>query len=440
MWQFFTDPVLAATTIGCMLMSMIAAIVGAFSVLRKQSLVGEALSHACYPGVILSLIILRLFFSSSDDLVSAIAPLIGAAFSCIVGMYLINLLENRFKVPADAALCVVLASFFGIGLALLSSLQGLYPTLYRQLQSYLFGQAATMTEIHAILYPLLALFVLLLVVIFYRPIKMVIFDIQFAAISGVNTRFIHFLLLFITVLAVVTGIRSVGVVLMSAMLIFPSVCARQWTDRLSWLLFLSALFGLLCGYFGVYFSHTMSFTWMQDGKFVAFPTGPMIVITATVLFVLSSCFAPRSGLCVRAMRQWYFWNRCQQENLLKMIWKLSDREGRTLFSVQEIRKLLQIPSYLLQLLLFSAKRKGWLRSVSREEYELTTAGAFLGRKIVRLHRLWELYLVEYCGVAKDRVHPSAEQMEHIITPEVEKELSIVLHDPVTDPHKQPIPR
>lgn len=70
---------------------------------------------------------------------------------------------------------------------------------------------------------------------------------------------------------------------------------------------------------------------------------------------------------------------------------------------------------------------------------MTRKGSQTGKKLVRLHRLWELYLVEYCGMPKERVHPSAEEMEHILTPEVEQELSVLLHNPAFCPHKQPIP-
>ncbi|MBS0654261.1 MAG: metal ABC transporter permease [Verrucomicrobia bacterium] len=439
MWEYFTDPVLAAPTIGCMLMSMIAAVVGALAFLQRQSLVGEMLSHACYPGVIISLLVLQLFFPFSSDSSILLATLVGAALSCVFGMYLTNLLQHRFRVSSDAALCVVLSSFFGVGLLVLSALQLSFPTLHRQLQSYLFGQAATMTQGNVYIYALLAIVIVFSLLLFYRQIKMVIFDPQFAQVVGVNIRYTQFLLISLVVLAVVIGIRTIGVVLMSAMLIFPSCSARQWTDHLLRLLLLSSLFGLVCGFCGVYFSHTMSFMWLQDGRFISFPTGPMIVLAGGAVFLFSSLFAPRSGLLLRLGRQISFWSKCQQENLLKMIWKLSEKEKRQEFSFEELKANFQVSSCRLWFLLFSLRSRGWLRRRKSKTYELTASGMYWGRKIVRLHRIWEVYLVTYCGVAKDRVHPSAEEMEHIITREIEEELSFVLHNPKLDPHKQPIP-
>ena len=160
MIHYFTDPVLAAPTIGSMLMCMIAAFVGTFCVLKERSLVGEALSHACYPGVICSLIFSKLCLDPNNELGLLLSPLVGAAVTALLGMYLIHLLTSRCRVYPDSALCFILASFFGVALVLLSSLQTSYPTLYRELQGYLFGQAATQTTIHIQVYAALTIFVL----------------------------------------------------------------------------------------------------------------------------------------------------------------------------------------------------------------------------------------------------------------------------------------
>lgn len=439
MIKYFTDPVLAAPTIGSMLMCVIAAFVGTFSVLKRQSLVAEALSHASYPGVICSLLLGRVLFDQGNDWHDLYIPLIGAAITSLLGMYCIQKLTTKYKIASDSALCFVLASFFGVALVILSGVQSSYPTLYRELQSYLFGQAATQTSVHVILYARLALVALGLCFCFYRPIKAVIFDPEFAKAIGIDVRKVEVVLLAVTVLAVVVGIRSLGVVLMSAMFIFPAVASRLWTARLELVLLLASLFGLISGFFGVYLSHEMSQIISDTGQYTSFPTGPMIVLSGAVLFIGSSILSPQKGLLFRGIRRFLFRINCQQENLLKVLWKLCSAKNSPLITRQEIQSHFQAGFWELSFLIWALKRNGWLTHARLNSFELTASGMLWARKIIRLHRLWEVYLVEYCGIGKDRVHPSAEEMEHIITPEIEAELEVLLHYPQQDPHKQPIP-
>ncbi len=439
MIQYFTDPVLAAPTIGSMLMCAIAAFVGTFSVLKRQSLVSEALSHASYPGVICSLLFGKMFLNYEGDWQFLLIPLIGAAISSLLGMYCIQTLTKKYHLASDSALCFVLASFFGVALVILSCVQGSFPTLYRELQSYLFGQAATQTDEHIVLYGTLAALAFGVCIIYYRQIKAVIFDPEYAKAIGINTRKIEVVLLGVTVLAVVVGIRSLGVVLMSAMFIFPAVSSRLWTARLEFVLLLACIFGLVAGFFGVYFSHEMSQTMGVNGQYSSFPTGPMIVLAGAGIFIFSSLLAPQKGLIFRVVRRWSFWVLCKQENLLKVLWKVCSRKNSPDIHRSEITQNFQSSSLGLSFLLVALTNKGWLKNKGYDCYELTASGMLWGRKIVRLHRLWEVYLVEYCGVGKDRVHPSAEEMEHIITPEIERELEVILHFPNKDPHSQPIP-
>ncbi len=397
MIDYFTDPVLAAPTIGCMLMCLLAAFIGTFSVLLGRSLVGEALSHAAYPGVLASLILTKIFVTSQSDWHFLLFPLIGAALSSLIGIFFIQKLVSRFKLQPDSALTFILASFFGIALLLLSAVQTDYPSLYREMQSYLFGQAATQTNVHVVLYLVITSIALIGCTIFYRPIKIVIFDPEYAKTLGINRRLVYLLIWGVTVVSIVIGIRSLGVVLMSSMLIFPSVTSRLWTSKLGAVLFWASCFGLLSGFFGVFLAHELSFSF-------SFPTGPMIVASAALLFIVSSLFSPKCGLVFRIYRQFVFKRRCHLENLLKQLWK----DPKTPIGRSSRRAL---------------EKRGWLK---KGQAALTPSGMLQGRKIWKLHKLWEVYLIEYCKVGKERAHPSAEEMEHIITPEIEKELEKVM--------------
>lgn len=412
--NYFTDPVLRAPTIGSMLMCLAAGLVGVFAFLRKQSLLGEALSHAAYPGVMAGVLIAAIF--PGQEIIYYI--LIGALITALLGIFSINLLQTRYRLHSDAALCFVLSVFFGIGVTMASRLQFTHTTLYQQSLVYLYGQAATMTDRHIYLYATLALIIFLLILLFYKELKVICFDRQYASSLGMPVKAIEALFFTLIVVAIIVGIRSVGVVLMSAMLIAPAVAARQFTNRMSHLFLLSGFFALLSGFFGNYLS-------------AGLPTGPMIVLVASAICLVALFLAPERGLLSRFIRIRRFRYRCLTENILKTFWHTGPMTEQQIASYHTISR-----PYLF-LILLRLRRAGWL--VKQNGYQLTKEGSIWAAKIVRLHRLWEVYLVTYMGVGPERVHHNAEEMEHIITPEIEEKLTKLLHDPGFDPHHQPIP-
>jgi manganese/zinc/iron transport system permease protein len=226
---------------------------------------------------------------------------------------------------------------------------------------------------------------------------------------------------------------------MSALLIFPAVSARFLTSRFCSALLVSSLIGSFCSVCGVVLSNTVSVS-VQDvgGKSLWLPTGPLIALCLTFFFLLAFLFSPKTGLVVRLVRAYRFERRCRQENILKVLWKDCSEQKKSLISFKHLSERMQLPKKPLLKMLNPLKRSGYIRLFPKE-IEITSSGMLMGRKLVRLHRLWELYLVEYCGIKKDRVHPSAEEMEHILTPSIEKKLSALLNNPLVDPHAQPIP-
>lgn len=435
---YFTDAVLRAPTLGCMFMCLAAALIGVIIFLRKQSLVGESLSHAAYPGVIVGLIIAGFFnLEAGDEILISIFIMAGAFVSSMVGLRCITSLERYFRVRSDSALCFVLAAFFGIGVTFASQIQLSHPSLYRQAQVYLYGQAATMTDIHIYIYGVLSTVVLAVIIFFYKEIKIITFDRLYAKSLDIATKQVDSIIFILVVLSVVIGIRSVGVVLMSAMLIAPAVAARQYTHRLSRMFALAALFGLLSAFLGNYLSVELTLLFSSDFTTSRFtlPTGPMIVVVASIFCLASLLFAPEKGLLIRLVRIARFRHRCLCENVLKTLW-YTHTEKETPFA--HIAKYQTTSPWHLKLVLRQLCRAGWI-DCSKQGYRLTTFGEQKASLIVRLHRLWEVYLVDYLGVGAERVHHSAEEMEHILTPELEKELTLLLNNPKYDPHSQPIP-
>lgn len=432
--KYFTDPVLRAPTIGCMLMSLSSALVGILVFVKKRSLLGEALSHASYPGVVISVLILASFFSFSDDLM-VIGVLAGAFCASLVGLWSIDFLERHLRIKNDAALCFILSLFFGVGLLIASRIQSTHTIWYKQIQAYLFGQAATMTDLHILVYGLLAFVVILSMALLYRFIEILYFDKEFAATLGMPIKIIESFLFVLLTLAIVIGIRSVGVVLMSSMLISPVVAARQMTDRLKRLLVISGILGMISGFVGNVLSFELSL-WLTQNEKVKFslPTGPMIVLTSSFFCMVAILFAPR-GLLSRFFRSLRFKQRCHTENLLKSMWK----KGRgAQFTIEKLAKEHHLSSFMIYWHLLRMRHRCWVRLIDQNIYTLTDEGMSRGATIVRLHRLWEVYLV-HLGQGREKVHHSAEEMEHILTPEMEKELTLLLGAPKEDPHYQPIP-
>lgn len=431
---YFTDPVLRGPTLGCMLMSLSAALVGVLVFLRRESLIGESLSHAAYPGIMMGCFALGALSIDQDEMIT-LWILVGAFITSMIGLWAIHWLERSFKIRSDSALCFILALFFGIGLTIASHLQSLEPSLYRKAQAYLYGQAATMTDFHIFLYGSLALLTILLIAFFKNPLRLLLFDRTYAQTIGMNVWAFDQLIFTLVILAVIIGMRSVGVVLMSAMLIAPAAAARQYTHRMGPMLILAALFGAISGFLGNYLSVELSYSLLKSSGGIqpSFPTGPSVVVVSAVICIVSLLVAPERGLLRRAWRIAGYRYQCTCENLLKFMWKHGGLVSDGWHALGGVSPLFRA------FILYRLKYNGWIVKSEHQEWVLTPEGKARAAKIVRLHRLWEVYLVEYLGVGEERVHRNAEEMEHVITPELEMQLTLLLKDPVKDPHAQPIP-
>lgn len=438
LFDFFTNPLLRTPALGTVLMCLVASLMGVILLIQKRTLVGEALSHAAYPGVVISVFICALFLRIDSPFVACII-LAGAALFSLLGALSIEFLEKHKFASADSALCLVLSLFFGLGVLIASHVQTTHSFWYNQIQIYLYGQVATMAQSHVFIYGCFALLAIALLILFYHQIRVTIFDPLFAATLGIPVRLVQLLIMLLVVIAVIVGIRTVGVVLMSGMLIAPALAARQYTDRFSYLFYLAAFFGALSGLMGnlfavllpgfvmAHFPHFVS-THFHKG-FFALPTGPLIFLSGALIAIFSLLFAPKQGAFVRLYRIWKFRSHTITENILKAIWKKEIKRGLTF---AQIKQLQPHSSLLLWLLLWKAELNGWI--IFDGTYRLTTDGEHRAMQIVRLHRLWEVYLVDYLGQGVEKVHARAEEMEHILTKELEEELTKLLKKPTKDPH------
>lgn len=280
----FSDYTLRTITLGTAILGAVTGMLGSFAVLRKQSLLGDAISHAALPGIAIAFLITGA--KDSNTL------LLGALVSGLIGTFWIRGIITKTHLKSDTALGLILSLFFGFGMLLLTFIQKQPNANQAGLDKYLFGQAATLVESDVWLMAIvtgLCLFVLLL---FWKEFKLLLFDADYTKTLGFNTKFIDILITFFIVLAIVLGLQTVGVVLMSAMLLAPAAAARQWTNSLATMVFLAAIFGAFSGVFGTAISASQN----------NLSTGPVIVLVAAVFVLISFIFSPSRGLLFRQIR------------------------------------------------------------------------------------------------------------------------------------------
>ena len=278
MFDLFSNYVFIIVLVGTILLGALAGSFGVFNILRKESLIGDALSHATLPGVVLSFII----FHNRSILIL----ILGAFISTVIASFLINFIKRYSKIKNDAILAIILSSFFGFGQVLLSYIRNDAGASQAGLDHFIFGQAAAMSLLDIITILFVLVIVFFIMIIFWRHFKLYIFNKEYYETLGFSAKFMSVLMSLITILIVIISIKSVGVILMSALLIAPGVASRQWSDKLYRNVILAGIFGGISGFSGTLFSANIS----------KLPTGPVIVISAALIVLISLLFAPKRGI------------------------------------------------------------------------------------------------------------------------------------------------
>ena len=280
----FSDYTLRTITLGTAILGAVCGMLGSFAVLRKQSLLGDAISHAALPGIAIAFLITGA--KDSNTL------LLGALVSGLVGTFWIRGIITKTHLKSDTALGLILSIFFGFGMLLLTYIQKLPNANQAGLDKYLFGQAATLVESDVWLMAIVTGLCLIVMLLFWKEFKLLLFDADYTKTLGLNTKFIDILITFFIVLAIVLGLQTVGVVLMSAMLLAPAAAARQWTNSLAVMVFLAAVFGAFSGVVGTAISASQN----------NLSTGPVIVLVASCFVFISFIFSPSRGLLFKQIR------------------------------------------------------------------------------------------------------------------------------------------
>ena len=264
--------------LGTALLGLASGIAGTFAVLRKESLIGDGLSHAALPGVVIAFLL-----TGIKDIEVLI---IGAALSSITAAWLITITVENSKIKFDGALATILSAFFGLGMVLLTYLQSLNNAGQAGLSKFIFGQAATILARDVYITSAAALIIIILTASFWKELKLISFDVEYAKTLQIPVTFTLILYRSLLIMTIIIGIQSVGAILISSLLIAPAVGARQWTNKLGTMCILAGFFGMVSAIGGTIWSTTVQ----------KLPTGPAIIVILSVIVLLSLIFAPNRGI------------------------------------------------------------------------------------------------------------------------------------------------
>ncbi len=407
-WAF--RALIASSMVGIM-----CGVLGCFIVLRNMSLIGDALSHAILPGVVFGFMIAGY---------SVLGFFIGSVIAGLFAAFAITWIQQNVKTKNDAAIGIVFTAMFSIGVMAISHLSRT-EGVHLDLKDFLFGNVLGVSDDDLYLTGFIGLYVLASIVVFYRYLFATTFQPVIAETMGISVKTVHYFLMLLLSFVVVASLRTVGVILVVAMLITPAATALLLTNRLQRVLVLSGLIGFISAVSGL----IVAIIWDTT-------PGPAMTIVATIIYALAMLFAPEKGLVFKWIRNRRTKEKIILEDILKQtlrlgekgkvtVPKLSDKLG---FNIKAIRGKLPI-----------LKKKGWLIETN-EVLTLTSEGKAQATRLVRAHRLWETYLVEKMGLSSEQIHEDAERFEHILTDEIMDEMEEGLGYPAHDPHGSPIPK
>ena len=427
----FSEPVVRYATVGCVMLGIACGLMGCFLLVRKLALLGDTVSHAVLPGVALGFL-----WNMTRD---PVAIFIGATIAGLLSTVLSHAIRQTTKLKEDAALGLALGGFYGVGVVLMRLAQNDPAGTKAGLDKFFFGQAAALGPSDVTLIAVVTLLAIGLIALFYKELLATSFDLGFARVLGLPAHFFHLLIMLLLTFAVVVALQAVGVVLVSALLITPAATAYLLTQRLPWMLVFAAVLGALAGYIGAFASY------LDTGL----PTGPFIVLAATVCFGGAFFFAPQQGLVPRWWLRLRRSRRIQLENTLKAIFQTREKadfapEGVALGelasrrsvpvadAIAEVKRLVRAGYATLE-----PPQPGRLPQL-RTIYP-TPVGWEVACRVVRNHRLWELYLTRAVDFPPDHVHEDAEVIEHVLGADTVRALERRLDFPSRDPHGKLIP-
>ena len=410
--------------LGVALLGMAAGIVGTFTLLRKRALASDAVSHATLPGIAVAWLVMVALGGTGKWFPGL---LLGAAGGGLAAVAAVLVVRSVLRLHEDAALGIVLSVSFGIGIALLGLIQQLRRGSAAGLDSFIYGKTASMLTADAMLIGITSLVLVAVAVLLFKELNLLCFDAPYAASQGLPVGLLDAVMLGLVVAVTVIGLQAVGLILIVALLITPAAAARFWTCDLRLMTVLAALIGAAGGFIGAALSALAP----------RLPAGAVIVVTVAAGFLLSVLFGTRRGLLRLLIERRRSDRRIRREHLLRALFEqvegqrgaTPDRAALQAAAVSRghlARRRGWTPAELAAGLRLG-RREGWLQPAADPgAVRLTPAGAAQALRIVRNHRLWELYLIRHAEVATSRVDRGADRIEHVLGPELVAELEAQL--------------
>ncbi len=406
--------------LGTVLLGMTAGVVGVFMLLRRRALIGDVVGHAALPGIAGAFLVMQV--AAAADARSLPVLLAGAFVTGLASAGCVMLIDRYSRVKSDAALAIVLSAFYGAGAVLLSVVQKLPTGAAAGLNAYLNGKTASLVASDVVLFGVTALVILAVTLLLFKEFALLCFDDGFAAADGWPVILLDALLIGLVGAVTIIGMQSVGVILVVATLIVPPAAARFWTDDVRKLTALSALVGGLSALVGTVLSAAAP----------RIAAGATIVLVAGVLFGLSLAFGVQRGLVWRWLERRRLRRTEAQHDLLRAIYEEIETRGGTATADAriptvpvELEALSQTRSWSgakLRRLIEWGVGAGLMIREPDDRVNLTSGGLEESRRLVRNHRLWEMYLIQYADIAPSHVDRDADLIEHVLDRQIVEEL------------------
>ncbi len=425
-WRVITleDYNTRVVVLGVMALGIAAGLVGTFLLLRKRALTADALSHATLPGIAVSFMVMVALGGEGKSLMGL---LLGAfVFGCI-GVLAILGIRHTTRLKDDAAIGIVLSVLFGLGLCLLRIATELPSGSAAGLNGFIFGKAASMVASDAIAMGVAALSIATMTMVLRKEWTLLCFDETFGAVQGWPVVWLDVMLMAMVAIVTVIALQSVGLVLAVAMLIIPAACARYWTKKITSMLLAAAVIGCLSGWLGAVVSALIP----------RMPTGPIIVLICGFWFVVSFVLGPNDGLFVRQVLRLRLKRRIAMQHILRAMWEVCEGGHDSEFTLEEVIRVRSWSKRSVTNLLSRCSKYNYATRASANKWRLTEKGAAEASRVVRNHRLWEMYLITYADIAPTHVDRDADMIEHVLGRNLVAKLETLL-DATTIP-KSPHP-
>ncbi len=396
------------------LVGIMCGVIGSFMVLRNMSLIGDALSHAILPGIFVAFILIG--YSSTGFFV-------GTLFAALISAVAMTWIQERINTKNDAVIGIIFTFMFSLGVIGISYLNN-QEGVHLDLKDFLFGTVLGVSTEDIIITAMVTMFCITSVIVFYRYLFITTFQPTIAATMGISVKTMHYFLMLLLSFAIVTALRTVGIILVVAMLITPSATALLLSDKLKRVIVISGLIGFVSAVIGLLVAILLDTT-----------PGPAMCVVVTIFYFTAVFFSPKSGLVFKKIRKRNLSLQIEREDIIKFLTKNETIDNSNLATVGT------------RLNISESKMKQHLRTLNTNDHiivnsgnhQLTEKGKELGQDLVRAHRLWETFLVDEVGLKGDEIHEDAEKYEHLLDSEILDQLDAKLGYPDKDPHGSPIP-